>query len=102
MPGPISLNSIINLMNSAASDTERAVKGDLSFLEVQEEPLETIRQPNQGKKSYEESIAAPAIKISDNQMPVNPMEQVMKIQSLDADQQAYLMQAFHMTNSRRS
>jgi hypothetical protein len=102
MPGPISLNSIINLMNAAAADTERSNKGDLGFLNVQEEPLETIRQPNQGKKSYEEAVAAPAIKISDNQMPVDPYDQVMKIQSLDSDQQAYLMQAFKLTSSRMS
>ena len=92
MPGTIDLNSVIAMMNQAAADTkENAAIGELKSYNNLE--LVKSKFKSKGKEAFDE-----ATKPAANAKPVDPQQQVGLIQSLDSNQQNYLMQAFSIVN----
>jgi len=93
MAGTIDLNSVIAMMNAAAEDSRQGAAMSTINLNPQPTPLKKKTTPTAGKEAFE-SITQPAA----NAQPVDPNSQVSLIQSLDAKQQNYLMQAFNIVN----
>jgi hypothetical protein len=100
MRGTIDLNSIVAMMNRAASITQSEADAPIKKMNYGEPTqVNPIQNPQKGKKEMEEA-SAPIKQVSSNMLPVDPEQQVMLMQHLDSDEQNYIMQAFNVVNSR--